>query len=170
MAFFASSALVAGWSLERLQALLLEVRGPVSKVEHAQLIEATKITALQINRDTAGGGDETFMIISQTSRQSRPPTRATAPNSNDWDMEAYAEAISDGKRTWLPLTDIPSSPEQAKTSTAPEIHRRISVDSRETNADDLQTRVLWHNIKQERLAKDREAMKTGRRVRRKNIA
>ena len=75
-------------------------------------------------------------------------------------MEAYAEAVSGGKRpTWVPLKDMPATPQPAKTARALESHERISVGSKESSADELQTTQLWHNIKQGRMAKEEEGIK-----------
>ena len=133
IALFALSALVAGWNLDRLQTLLLEVSIPLYKTEYVQLTEPTKVFVLlvtclclirriyryaakiatvQAHPHTAGSRIETTTTFSHTSHQSRPQTRHVKPNDDAWDMEAYAEAISEGTQTWwslrIPVTPVPA--------------------------------------------------------------
>jgi len=101
---------------------------------------AMEIVALfRPNNHSTGSGGKASTITSSISPQSRPPTRKAEPDSNEWDIQAYAEAISGGKPTWLPLGEMPSMLPSAKTSRALDSHARTSVDSRESSADDQQT-------------------------------
>ena len=134
------------------------------------LAQPVQQLATQIVGLSTGSRGKASTINLTTSPQNRPPTRKAEPDSDEWDIQAYAESISGGKRTWLPLEEMPSMPRSAQTSRALESHGRISVDSRESSADDVQTAQLWHDIKRERLAKEEEATKAGRGIRREITA
>lgn len=144
IAISALCILVGGWKLERLQTLLLEVnqcshikRAPLTKIKKVFVLFtttfpcladfvrqfATKIIAL---RTTNG---QSSMSISHIRFEDRPPTREAEPNSKNWDMEAYADAISSKSRTWVPLKEMPLESELVKPSRTMRSDGRLGVNS-----------------------------------------
>jgi len=124
------------------------------------------------NDRTARSDGHASIHTSSEGSQNTPPSRKAEPDSHTWDMEiieTYAESVSGGKQTYLPPSEapsIPSTPSLATISCALESYGRISVDSKESGVDDIQTGQLWLHIKAQRVAKEEEAIAAGRRIQR----
>lgn len=66
------------------------------------------------------------MCTSSIKSGRRPPTREAGSDSQEWDMEAYAEAVSGGKQTWKPLRETPwPAKEQEATEAARQVQKEI---------------------------------------------
>ena len=161
--------LVAGLELERLQALLLNVGEPIFSYEQigltwkqafvlsttfltclAHFIQpcANKLNSRSVLHDCKTKSDgQPSRRTSNGGSQNTPPSRKAEADSHTWDKEtidAYADSVSGGKPTDLPLSSsMPSTPWMPSTPSPATINcdGRISVDSKESGRDDLRSKL-----------------------------
>ncbi len=144
IAISALCILIEGWKLKRLQTLLLEInqcshikRASLTKIKKVFVLFTTtfpcltdfvrqfvtKIIALRtINNQSS-------MSISHIRFEDRLSTRETEPNSKNWDMKAYADAISSKSRTWVSLKEMLLEFELVKLSRTMRSDERLGVNS-----------------------------------------